>query len=319
MSDRLRFCHVGVLLAAIFLAIGCPAGATEPPKVVASFVPIHSLVAGVMEGIGRPEVLVRGNASPHTYQLKPSDARALERADLIIWVGESLEVFLGKPIRTLGSHAHVLELDDVPGIDPLPARRGGAWEPDENDTEREAAEAGHAHGPIDPHLWLDPARAARMVDAITGSLSELDPSHAAAYRANAERLKARLASLDAELKTKLAPLAHIPYIVFHDAYQYFEARYGLAAVGSVTVAPGREPGAKRLMEIRRKIRTLGARCVFNEPQFEPALVRTLIEGTKACTGILDPEGAGLTPGPEAYFQLLGKLGDSLATHLAPAD
>ncbi len=167
------------------------------------------------------------------------------------------------------------------------------------------------HGEKNPHLWLDPLLAIRIVDLATAAISEIDPAHRTRYADNSTQLKMRLTKLHAELQTKLAPVRDIPYIVFHDAYQYFETAFGLHAVGSLTIDPERKPGARRILEIRQKIKQLNARCVFSEPQFEPRLVATVIEGSNAKTGILDPLGADLPNGPNSYFILLNRLAENL--------
>jgi len=173
----------------------------------------------------------------------------------------------------------------------------------------------HAGQQLNPHLWLSPKLAKQVVEVTATVLSEIDPPHQGAYRKNAERLFERLKQLDERLRAELAPVSEVPYLVFHDAYQYFEAVYHLNAVGSVTIDAERKPGIKRLLEMRDKIRRLNARCVFSEPQFEPKLVATIIEGTGARTGVLDPLGAKLSPGPESYFQLLDALADNLVRGL----
>ena len=174
----------------------------------------------------------------------------------------------------------------------------------------------HAHGEHDMHLWLDPRNAAAMTKAIVATLSKTDPANAAKYAANGAALEARLKALDGKLARELAPVQKAPFVVFHDAYQYFERRYGLRAVGSITLSPERKPGAKRLTEIRTKVRTTGARCVFSEPQFRPTLVKTVIEGTKARSAELDPLGAAVPAGENAYFTIMTKLSASLRGCLA---
>jgi zinc transport system substrate-binding protein len=164
---------------------------------------------------------------------------------------------------------------------------------------------------MNPHLWLNPLLAKQVVTQTAAALSEIDPAHQQQYQQNAEQLQARLDALHLRLEAKLAPVKTIPYVVFHDAYQYFENAYGLNAVGSITVDPERQPGAKRILEMREKIQSLNARCVFSEPQFEPRLLATLIEGTGARTGTLDPLGSELPAGPESYFLLLNNLADDL--------
>ena len=167
------------------------------------------------------------------------------------------------------------------------------------------------------HLWLDPGNAKTIVEAAVRALSEADPANAERYEANGAAAIASLDALDRELKAALAPVQDAPFVVFHDAYQYYEAHYGLTAVGSITVSEARAPGAKRLREVREKIVDSGARCVFSEPQFEPALVATVIEGTPARTGVLDPIGADLAEGPEAYGAVMRGLATALNKCLAP--
>lgn len=291
------------LLAALALVASFAAPAAAQPRVVASILPLQSLTAGVMEGIGEPAVLVRGNASPHTAQLRPSDAQALARAQLVIWIGPIYESFLARPLRALGGEARVIELAREAGIQLLPGRVGGIWGQHEEDHTDDDENDGH--------LFLDPENGRAIIAAIATALREIDPANAARYTANAARLTARLAALDGELRQMLAPVRERRFIVFHDAYQYLEIRYGLNAVGSITVSPDRAPGAQRLRELRREIAERGAVCVFSERQFPAALTRTVIEGSSARTAVLDPLGVDLQPGPEAYFTLMRRLGTTL--------
>jgi zinc transport system substrate-binding protein len=296
------FVHI-LLLPALVLFFTATAGAS--PQVLVSIKPLHSLVAGVMDGVATPQLLVKGGGSPHGYTLRPSEARALSRADLVVWVGPELESFLVKPLTTLGKQAHSLELEQALRDSLLNKRRTGTWE----------APAHHhknSHGTAtDLHLWLDPKLAQKIVALTADTLIQIDPDHQQQYRTNRDKVIARLQRLDTKLKEQLAPYKGVPYIVFHAAYQYFEAAYGLTAVGSITIDPERKPGAKRVKEIRDKIIHLKARCVFSEPQFKSQLVATIIKGTGAKTGTLDPLGADLEAGPDAYFQLLRRLGDNL--------
>lgn len=289
--------------------------AETPPRVVVSIKPIHALVAGVMQGVAEPQLLVKGGGSPHGYVLRPSEARALSQADLIVWVGHSLESFLEKPLTTLGSKARQLELLDSLKPQLLPVRAGGSWETHGHTEEGVHHHQEHGDQELNPHLWLNPLLAKQVVEQTTTALSEVDPERQVLYRQNAERLQLRLDALDRELKAKLAPVKEVPYLVFHDAYQYFETAYGLRAVGSITIDPERKPGIRRLLEMRQKVKDLKARCVFSEPQFEPKLVATIIEGTGARTAELDPIGAELKPGVESYFQLLNRLADDLLAGL----
>jgi zinc transport system substrate-binding protein len=299
----------GWVLAACLTLAGAASGEAAP-NVVATVKPIHSLVASVMGDRGTPALIVRGGASPHTYSLKPSDARVLDSADVVFWSGHGMEVFLEDSIETLAPHATIVELSDAPGIELLPVREGGAFEPHEHEGEEEHDHE-HEHGELDMHFWLDPVAAEHMVSAIAETLSAADPDNASVYAANAASTVAHLKSLAAELATQLAPVKDKPFIVFHDAYQYFERRFGLTVAGSITVSPEVMPGAQRVGELHAKLQDLDAACIFAEPQFEPAIVTTIAEGTSAKTAVLDPEGAALPEGAGLYDALLRGLATSL--------
>lgn len=302
-------------------------------EAVASIKPVQSLLAGVMGDTGKAGLIVDGAGSPHGYALKPSQARALQNARLVVWVGHELEVFLEEPLEHLGGKARILTLADVDGITKLEQREGGAFEAHshedgqkhgeehDHDHAKEPAkghdhEHGHEHGEeVNAHFWLDPNNAIIWTGAIAKTLAELDPANATTYQANAEKQIAGLKTLEAELKATLAPVAGKPFIVFHDAYAYFEGRFGLTAAGSITVSPETAPGAQRLSEIRAKIQETGALCVFAEPQFEPRVISVVTEGTKARTGTLDPLGAELTAGPDLYAALLRNMAASFTACL----
>ncbi|ODT70625.1 MAG: zinc ABC transporter substrate-binding protein [Pelagibacterium sp. SCN 63-23] len=306
------------------------------PEIVASTKPIHSLVSAVMGEAGSPTLLVKGAASPHTYSLRPSDAAALESADVVFWTGHGMELFLADALDSLATNARVVELAETDGITLLPIREGGAFEAhshgeddhdhddhghddhghddhghDDHGHDDHDHDHDHAHDEGDMHFWLDPENAKLMVTQIATVLSEVDPENATIYAANAEAELVRLDDLTAELGETLAPVAGKPFIVFHDAYQYFEARFGLDVAGTVTVSPEAMPGAARIDELRARVAELGATCVFAEPNFEPAIIRTIVEGTDASAGVLDPEGASLTEGPDLYPELLRGLATSL--------
>lgn len=310
MASSRRAATVAALAACTCLWAPDAAGAA--PRVAVSIKPLHALVAGVMEGVGAPDLVLHGAGSPHTYSLRPSEARLLERAEVIFWVGGTLESFLERPLGALAAKARVVAVLRAPGVVALPARRGGDWGDQEGHAGHGEAHHGADADAIDGHLWLDPANAKAVARAAAEALGQADPDNRGRYLLNADRLAARIDALDAELAALLAPTSGVPYVVFHDAYQYFERRYELRAVGSVAVSPERAPGARRVREIREKIRGLGARCVFGEPQFPPPLLATLTEGTGARTGELDPLGAALVPGPDAWFALMRALAASLA-------
>ena len=315
-----------LLRAGLVLIAFSAHAAAGPPSVVASIMPVQSLVASVGDGVFSPVLIVEGGGSPHTYALRPSQAQALQTADVVFWIGDRLETFLVRPLRALPAKARVVMLAGAPGVRLLPYRTGGGFEAHGDDHEHghdhdgghgddHDADDDHAGGP-DMHIWLDPRNAAAMAETIAATLAEVDPDNAARYRANAVTLRERLGTLEEKIGVELAPVRGRPFLVFHDAYQYFEARFGVRALGSVTLSPDRQPGVQRLAAIKAKITGVGAVCVFTEPQFTPALVATVTEGTKARTGVLDPLGASLTPGPDAYSELLEGLARGLAGCLA---
>ena len=431
-------------------------------NVVTSVKPVHSLVSGVMEGVGKPDLIVEGAASPHTYSLKPSQAKQLEEADLVFWMGHELESFLEKPLEAITSKAKVIELIDSPGLKKLDMREGGAFDEHGHEEDGEHSEEGHdehageghafewagvfklpagdytwtfakvdgdyadpmmkmvflptssdgeegieeqeevaerlikqqssvrrnhdgrlipnkedayqlvfdanrnvtelritiknegnyafftehmpfefeadehflknasgknieptaqepeaghhhhhGHGEFDLHVWLDPENAKVLVQEIKQALVELDPGNAGTYEANAKNLMVKLDRIISEISSTLASSKGKGFVVFHDAYQYFEERFGMTAVGSITVSPEVVPGASRIRELKDKIVELDAHCVFSEPQFQPKIVFTVAEGTQANTGVLDPLGASIADGPELYFTLIRDMANSL--------
>lgn len=296
------------LLLVIMALLSGAAPALSAPRVIASIRPVEALVAGVMANVGTPQLLVPAGESPHDYALKPSQAASLEEADLVFWIGPAMEHFLVKPIDTIASGARSVPLMTADGVVTMPFRAGGLFEADDDGDHDDGA---------DPHVWLDPRNARAMVKAIAAALVAADPDNAATYRANAETLDGRLVALEGELAALLAPVAGRPFIVFHDAYHYFEARFGVTAAGSITVNPELAPGAERLAAIRERIAGAGALCVFTEPQFPPRIVAILIDGTGARTGVLDAEGGfDLPDGPDLYFGLMRELAGNLAGCLA---
>ncbi len=276
-----------------------PAKAGTAPPVVASITPVHSLLSGVMKGAGTPRLLMKGGGTPHAYALRPSDARALASARAVFWIGPALEGFLVKPLMGLTGNVFTVELAGAEGVVSRPS--GSGKEPD-------------------PHIWLDPANAAQMVKTMVIVLANIDPANAVLYRRNGSGLLAGLAALDGEIRQILAPVKDKAFLVFHDAYGHFERRFGLKGVGAVSVHPGRPPGARRLKALRRRIGEGNIPCLFTESQFQPALARTLTEGTNTRLGVLDPlgvggggdAGAGLEPGPGLYGALMRRLARSFA-------
>jgi zinc transport system substrate-binding protein len=306
----------GWTLLAGWLSAGLAVAAAAETKVVVTIKPLHSLAAGAMDGAGTPELLVQGASSAHTYVLKPSDAAKLDRADLFLRMSDIMEPFTAKLTRSLPRRVRVVTLQDTRGLKLLGRRTGATFEDEDDHNDRgDDRKHGHEHGAIDGHAWLDPANARLMVRRIAQALGAKDPAKASLYRRNAEALAAKLDALDAELKRDLAPVAGRPFVVFHDALQYFERRYGLAAVGSIAISPELPPGAKRLSTLRRRVASLGAVCVFAEPQFDTRLADNVVEGTRARIGTVDPEGSRIAPGPDLYFELLRNLARDLKSCL----
>lgn len=286
------------------------ARAEPSPRVVATIKPLHALISGIMDGVGEPVLLIRGSTSPHSYRLTPADARQLETADLVVWMGDSLESKLAKPMQTLVPPDKLLTLNTQPALTRLPARQGGVWaDGDEEDSD-------HNHGHYDPHTWLDPDNAVEIVSIVARHLQELDPGHAERYATNAKRIAARIATLDRNIAAELSDAQNTPYLVFHDALHYFEHHYGLRPAGALTIDPERSPGARRLVELRRLIEEKHIRCVFHEPQFGTALADVLLENTGATRVTVDPLGLNIPPGIEGYLRLLQQLADDMHGCLA---
>jgi len=345
-----------LLATAFLTGFGGSAFSADRDGVVVSIKPLHSLVSAVMQGVGEPKLIVQGAGSEHVYSLKPSDAEAIEHAKVIFWAGPSMETFLDKPIDTLGEGAKVVALGESEGLTRLKFREGGPFEAHDHghegeghaeageghsheghdhahghdDGDKKDGEAGHGHtaeagegahehhhhGEYDLHFWLDPQNGKVVVANIAKVLSESDPAHAAQYEQNAKAYAEKLDALTKDIAAELQPVKDKPFIVFHDAYQYFENRFGVKAAGSITVSPEKAPGAARIQQIHDKIKSLKVACVFSEPQFEPKLVKTVIDGTDAKTGVLDPLGAELKDGPDLYPQLIRNLADSLKACLS---
>jgi zinc transport system substrate-binding protein len=301
----------GVIGAALAFRV-VPAFAADP-KVVVTLKPIHALVMKIMAGVGAPLLIVDGSGSPHTFTLKPSGARAINEAEVFFRVSEALEPFTRKVAQALPESVRLVSLIEAPGIRLLQQRSGAPFEAhsdhgDDHDT----------HDTKDQHIWLDPENAKAIVTQATLVLSQIYPESAPQLQANATALTQAINTMSAEIIADLGPVKDKPFVVFHDATQYFEARFGLAAVGSLTVGPDVQPSAKRLTAVRKKIAGLSAACVFAEPGFQPNLIAAVTEGTTARSGSLDPEGVALAPGPELYFDLMRGMTKSLKSCLGEA-
>jgi zinc transport system substrate-binding protein len=303
-------------LAGLALVCASSAVRADALSVVTTIKPIHSIAAAVMAGVAEPKLLIDGAASPHTFSLKPSDARTLAAARVVFRVSDGLEPFMIKIIRSLPKTVEVVTLEKAPGLTLYPMRTGGTFESDDHDHGK-GGKHRHAHShageknAIDGHLYLDPVNATLIAAYMADTLGKAHPAGADRFKANAEAFGREMRTLLAELEDRTKPLAGHSFIVFHDAYQYFERRFGLEATGSVTVSPEVAPSARRLSALRRKISELKAVCVFSEPQFEPRLVATITEKTAARRGVLDPLGVSIPAGPAHYPTLLRNLATDL--------
>lgn len=340
---------VPCLLAPVLLA--APALA-ESPRVAVDIAPVHSLVARVMDGVGEPALIVALGASPHEYSLRPSEAAAMQEADVVIWIGPDLTPWLEDALGTLSGDAKVLSLIDADGTVSLPIRENALFEAhdhgghgkdghedhadhaeehddhahdedahsdhdhaDHDDHEKNGddhAGHGHAHGDHDPHVWLSPDNASVWMNAIAATLSAADPDNAGAYFANAAAGREEIAGLKAEIDGILDPVRDGNFVVFHDAYQYFESAFDVPASGAISVSDASDPSPARVAEIRQRVTDAGVTCVMSEPQFDPGIVEAVSDGAEVTVGVMDPMGADLEPGPQLYPQLLRNLATALA-------
>ena len=306
------------LTAALFLVL-TPLKAEI--SVVTSIKPLHSLTSYIMEGVGEPELIIDGVASPHNFQIKPSHAKILQNADLVIWIGEDLESFLPTALKSIPKDAVVFELLDQSGLKKLKFREKNIFEghddhghdehakKEDDHDDHGHADHGHGHGSFAPHIWLDPANAKVIVKKITNQLSKIDKDNASTYKANSKKVIKDLDGLIKEVKNEINKDAS--FVVFHDAYQYFEKRFGLSVIGALTVNPDVMPGAEQLSEIREVIEHEKAKCIFSEPQFNPNIINSIASDTGVKTGVLDPLGANIDKGKNMYFDLIKDMSNSL--------
>ena len=307
------------LLTLFFLVFSLISSANAEVKVVTSIKPIHSLVSYIMDGVGKPDVIVDGYNSPHGFSLKPSHAKMLENADLVIWVGEDLEAFLEKPLQTIAKKAKNIELMDLKGIKKLEFREKNIFEEHDDHKEKDGhkehddhkekdGHEGHGHGEHDPHVWLDPINAKVIIKEITNQLVQLDSKNSSIYKSNSKKALTDIDKLVKDIKKELNK--DLRFVVFHDAYQYFENRFDIQVLGALTINTDVMPGAEQLSEIREVIEHEKVNCLFSEPQFNPAIIKSIAKDTKIKTGILDPLGAKLDKGKNLYFDLLKNMSSS---------
>ena len=307
----------------------------DTPRVAVDIAPVHSLVARVMEGVAVPDLIIQPGASPHEYSLRPSEAAALQASDLVFWVGPGLTPWLADTIETLAQEASVTALSKLDGTVKLEFRESAVFEvhdhddhsghedhdahadhdahDDHDDHDGTAGHDEHDHGAYDPHTWLSPKNAMTWLNAIAGQLSAVDPDNAGAYYANAAAGRAEIEVLMGDVTAILDPLRNGRFIVFHDAYQYFEQDFNFPASGALSISDASDPSPARIAEIRDRIAEQGIDCVLAEPQFNPGLIATVLDGTDAQTGILDPIGSDLEPGSALYPDMIRNLAKALAS------
>ncbi|OSQ47593.1 zinc ABC transporter substrate-binding protein [Marivita geojedonensis] len=309
--------------------------AADAPRVAVDIAPVHSLVARVMDGVGIPDLIIAPGGSPHEYSLRPSEAGALQDADLVFWVGADLTPWLHDAIENLAGDADTTELLELEGTTTYAFREGALFEAhdhEETDHDDHGHEAeheheeehahdddhshdddhGHEHGSYDPHAWLSPENAAFWLTEIADKLASADPENADTYRSNAEAGREELAVLSSEISAALDPVRDRNFIVFHDAYQYFERSFEMPASGAISLSDASDPSPARISEIQDRVADLGVTCVLSEPQFDPGLVASVMEGSDARTAVLDPLGSNLDPGAALYPQMMKNLATTLA-------
>jgi len=310
-------------------------------NVVTTIKPLHSLVSSVMKGVGEPSLIIEGTNNPHTFVFKPSHAEMIENADIVFWIGEDLEAFMEKPLDSLAKNAKTISFMDLASIEKLKFREQNIFDDhdghddhddhghkdddhddhddhdghdDEHDghddhDEHAGHHDGHNHGEFDAHIWLDPANAKEMVLEISHELSELDPSNKSKYEDNASKIIVALDKLIEDVDKSLSK--DISYIVFHDAYQYFEKRFGVIPAGALTLNPDVLPGAKQIADIQDVINDKGIKCIFSEPQYNPKIIETLGNDMNISTGVMDPLGAYIDAGPSMYSDLINGIANSI--------
>ena len=312
-------------------------------NVVTTIKPLHSLISSVMEGVGKPSLIIEGTNNPHTFVFKPSHAEMIENADIVFWIGEDLEAFMEKPLESLAKNAKTISFMDLASIEKLKFREQNIFDDhddhghddhddhghkdddhddhddhDGHDDEHDGHDDhddhaghhdGHNHGEFDAHIWLDPANAKEMVLEISHELSEIDPSNKSKYEDNASKTIVALDKLIEEVDKSLSK--DISYIVFHDAYQYFEKRFGVIPAGALTLNPDVLPGAKQIADIQDVINDKGIKCIFSEPQYNPKIIETLGNDMNISTGVMDPLGAYIDAGPSMYSDLINGIANSI--------
>ena len=325
-------------LSFLFLSFNSHADVKTDIKVVTTIKPLHSLISRIMETRGEPQLIIEGTNNPHTFVFKPSHANMIEEADIVFWIGEDLEAFMEKPLNSLAKNAKKIAFMDSDSIEKLKFREENIFDDhddhddhghkdddhddhddhDGHDDEHEGHDDhddhaghhdGHNHGEFDAHIWLDPENAKEMVKIIRDELIKIDPDGQRQYSVNAAGATLELDNLINSVEKELSK--DISYIVFHDAYQYFETRFGVKSAGSLTLNPDVLPGAKQIADIQDLINDKGIKCIFSEPQYNPKIIETLGNDMNISTGVMDPLGAYIDAGPSMYSELINEIANSI--------
>ena len=311
----------------------------EVPRVVADIAPVYSLVSMVMKGVGEPKLLVPQNVSPHHYAMRPSEAKALQEANLVVYVGHDLSPWMEALFETVAASADALNLSEVDGVLALPYREGPVFGDDDNHEGHDHEEEGHGENEEeghdeheeedhddhahhdrdgnDPHMWLDPENVKIWLDAIASELGHIDPENADRYSVNAKSAKQQITREMHHIEEHLAAVQDKGFLVFHDALQYFEKRFGIAAVGSISLGDASKPSASRLRELKHLFEERAITCVLSEPQFSSKLVDSVFGGYKLHIGVVDPIGIDLKLGPALYPVLLENIALGIAQCVNP--
>ena len=335
-------------LSFLFLSFNSHADVKTDIKVVTTIKPLHSLISRIMETRGEPQLIIEGTNNPHTFVFKPSHAKMIEEADIVFWIGEDLEAFMEKPLNSLAKNAKKIAFMDSDSIEKLKFREVNIFDDhddhDDHDGHEDEHEGhddhddhghkdddhddhddhdghedehddhaghhdGHNHGEFDAHIWLDPENAKEMVKIIRDELIKIDPEGQRQYSVNAAGATLELDNLINSVEKELSK--DISYIVFHDAYQYFETRFGVKSAGALTLNPDVLPGAKQIADIQDLINDKGIKCIFSEPQYNPKIIETLGNDMNISTGVMDPLGAYIEAGPSMYIELINEIANSI--------
>ena len=304
-------------ISAVAALLGSSAIA-DVPTVSVDIAPLHSLVASVMKGVGVPNLIIPPGSSPHEHQLRPSEARAMQEADVFFRMGEGLTPWMESAVESLLTDASITSFLDNKTTSLLEFREGALFEAhdhgddhDDHDDDHDDHDD-HGHGSHDPHAWLSPNNAKEWLNVIAAQLSSNDPDNAGAYFANAASAQSQIEVAMTEINATLAPHKGKKFVVFHDAYQYFEKDFDFPASGAISMGDASDPSPARIAEIQKRISDEKIDCVLAEPQYKANVVQTVMQGSQANTNVIDPLGVGLTPGPELYIQLLRNMAKSLA-------